>query len=327
MDYDAIVGIDISKASFHVAVKIKDTSARFIKEFDNDKQGFKAFHQWLKASSYTFPLVCMESTGCYSAGLAKFLAKKASITVCVANPRCVKHFGQARLARNKTDKADAKVIAEYASVMPQRAYTPPTKLAQTLKELTQLLHSLKGQKVQYKNQLHAYGSSEARKFLTKQVHKLSRSITSLQAKLEQLLMADDLLACQFEKLITIPGIGKDSAIALLSLMPDVSLFTEGKQYAAYAGVTPAQRSSGQYMGVTRLSKQGDPLFRKAIYMPALTAKNRCACYQKFVKRLEEKGLAKKAIVGAMMRKLLMIVYAVLKSDKPFDMEYYLNQVR
>jgi len=92
---------------------------------------------------------------------------------------------------------------------------------------------------------------------------------------------------------------------------------------AHAGLNPAQRQSGNYEGKARISRVGDANFRKKLYMPALTGKTYNPTLKAFAERLSEKGKPFKVIMCALMRKLIHLVWGVLKSGRPFEPEVVL----
>ena len=99
---------------------------------------------------------------------------------------------------------------------------------------------------------------------------------------------------------------------MLAYLPDISHFKNAKQLAAFIGVSPRQRESGQFVGKTCLSKFGNSKLRAVLFMPALTLKKSTSFLKPFIQRLEKNGLKPKAIVGALMRKLVHIVFGVLE---------------
>ncbi len=120
---------------------------------------------------------------------------------------------------------------------------------------------------------------------------------------------------------TIPGVGEATAAWLLTLLADHRGFGGPRQAVAFAGLAPRLRQSGQWAGQTRLSKTGDPLLRKALYMPMLSALTFNPVIRAFCQRLKAAGKPGKSYVCAAMRKLIHIAFAILKSGKPFDPEY------
>ena len=122
-----------------------------------------------------------------------------------------------------------------------------------------------------------------------------------------------------ELLTSIPGIADVTAARLLAEIPPLERFEGAPQLAAYAGLTPREHQSGSSVyRRSRLSKTGNAHLRHALYMPALVALRWNPTIQVFAARLRERGKHKMAIVGAIMRKLLHIVYGILKSGKPYD---------
>jgi len=313
IDYDYI-GIDIAKDKFDVAYK---KGKRFINEvFPNNKKGFACFLSSLKKHT-TNPWACMESTGCYGTALIEFLYKQGIRISCV-NALKVKYFAKSILSRNKNDIVDARVIAEYCQLNQPRLTEPKSAEQKARRELLQLIDTLKQQTAGLKNKLHACESSLAKKMTIQAINSNENRCQRLEAQIAKMIADDEKLINDVKLICSIKGVGEQSAIRLLTYLPDLSLFKTAKQLAAFAGLSPMQRESGKYKGKTCLSKLGDPSLRKILYMPALSAKRHNEHLQAFVLRLEKNGLCPKAILGAMMRKLLHLIFGMLKSGKPFD---------
>lgn len=125
-------------------------------------------------------------------------------------------------------------------------------------------------------------------------------------------------------LATIPGIGEKSAAWLLAYLHDGRRFKNGKAAATYAGLTPMQMQSGESVnGRVRISKIGHSEIRKALYLPAMVysyGRYRDGVYREFVQRLEGNGKAKKAVIVALMRKLVTVAQAVLQHQRPFEVD-------
>ncbi|WP_131796034.1 IS110 family transposase, partial [Legionella lansingensis] len=157
------VGVDIAKDKFDSALEINNRCKHAV--FSNNEQGYKAFLKWLE--QYTIsPWVCMEATGHYSEGLADFLAEKG-IRVSVVNPFQIKSFAKASLARNKNDRIDAKIIAQFGQRMEPRIYQSNSAEQKEIRELTKVLDMLKAQVIQLTNQLHSIRGHAAQKSLKK----------------------------------------------------------------------------------------------------------------------------------------------------------------
>jgi transposase len=123
------------------------------------------------------------------------------------------------------------------------------------------------------------------------------------------------LAAQQQLLTSIPGIGE----IVLAEIGSIELFGSARQLAAFAGLTPRESLSGTFVkGRTRLCKIGNPRLRKALYFPALSAIRYASPIQQFREQLLARGKNKMQVVGAVMHKLIRIIYGVLSSQQPFN---------
>ncbi len=151
---------------------------------------------------------------------------------------------------------------------------------------------------------------------------LSGQITELQQTIDQLVASHPELKSQRDLLESIPGIGKLTAYALMAEIGNWRNFPSARQLAAFAGLTPRQRTSGSSVrGRTKLAKTGNAHLRRALYLPAIVAWKHNPLIRVFCERLLARGLCKMAVIAAAMRKLLHIAFGVLKSGRPFDPEY------
>jgi transposase len=261
----------------------------------------------------------MESTSAYGEALATALAQ-AKQHVSIVNPARIKYAGLMRGQGNKTDKADAKLIAEYAQRERPPAWQPPTANARELQALVRRRDDLRQLAAREKGRLASPGLTRAtRQSLRRTVTFLEKEADHLQKQAEALIAAEETLAAQSDLLQSIPGIGAATAATLLGELPDSAHFASAQQVAAYAGLAPREYRSGTSVRKrTRLSKAGNARLRKALYLPTLTAIRFNPLLGGFFERLVAAGKARMAAVGACMRKLLMIAYGVLKNQVPFD---------
>jgi transposase len=312
------VGVDVAKNKFDAAVSVNNN---YYKDcFNNDKKGYQTFLKWLKKLPQGTPWICMEATGHYSELIADFLIKQ-NIRVSIVNPLQIKNFARAKLSRNKTDALDAKLIAEYCQLMRPREFVPRTPSQKTLKDLTKLLDTLKAQHVQLSNQLHSAQSEMAKKIIRKLIKELEKEIARIEKQIADVIKSNQHLEEKMELITSIKGIGKLTAYKVLSHIPDMNCFANAKQFAAFIGISPRQHQSGKFQGKTTISRLGDSRLRKVFYMAALVAKRFNNRLQPFVERLQNKGKAPKAIICAVMRKLAHLVFGVLKSRRPFDVNF------
>lgn len=311
------VGVDVAKDKFDVALKINNNS--YQECFSNDTKGYRAFSKWL--SKHTFqPWVCMEATGHYSELIADYLFAQ-EVRVSVVNPLQIKSFARASLSRNKTDQFDARIIANYCEKMQPRTFVSRSESHKELKELTNLLDMLKEQQVRLINQLHSAQSNTAKKTIRKFIKAQANEIATVEKTIDELIAQNKVLNENMSLIMSIQGIGKQTAYKVLSHIPDMSCFANAKQFAAFIGISPRQNQSGKFQGKTRISRLGDARLRKVFYMAGLVAKRFNKRLRPFVMRLQANGKAPKAIVCAVMRKLAHIVFGVLKNKRPFDVNY------
>jgi transposase len=240
--------------------------------------------------------------------------------VSVVNPAQIAAYAKSQLARNKTDAADAALIARFCQKEQPRAWTPPAPEILSLRSLVRHLDALQQMRQQEANRLEPASIAEMVR-VTIQAHLafLDAQITQVTAQIDAHIEAHADLRHQRDLLVSIKGIGPRTAATLLAELGDVRRFTNARQVVAYAGLNPRQYRSGSSVEKrTRLSKQGNAAIRKALYFPALAAVQTNPVVMALRSRLLARGLSKMAAIGAAMRKLLRLVYGVIKTGRPFD---------
>lgn len=319
----SFLGIDISKDTFNVHLLANQSS--WSGEFANSSQGFKQLHKWLKKRQVDQLHACMEATGSYGEELAYFLHGQG-YQVSVVNPKIIKHYGLSKMQRNKTDKLDAKLIAEYCQKEKPRPWQPPSEAERTLKALTRRLETLIADRTREKNRLGAQTYPQAvQASLEETVAFYDQQIQKVEAQIQDHIdQHPDELKERQQLLTSIPGIGNKTAAILLGELPDLALFKTVKQVTAFAGLTPKQLQSGKINRTGGIYKLGSRHLRTALYFPALTGKIHNPVLRQMAARLAERGLTGMSAVAALMRKLLQLVYGVLKSERPFDPDYVVN---
>lgn len=316
----AWIGIDVSQDTLDAYFLPVLGKPRY-RSFPNDPAGHADLFAWAAdgCPDGTVLGFCMESTGAYGQALACALAE-VGYHVSIINPARIKYAGLMRGQGNKTDKADAKLIAEYAQRERPPAWQPPTQKARELQALVRRRDDLRQLAAREKGRLASPGLTTAtRRSLRRTVTFLDKEADRLQKQAEALIAADEALAADSDLLQSIPGIGAATAATLLGELPDPAHFASAQQAAAYAGLAPREYRSGSSVRKrTRLSKAGNARLRKALYLPTLTAIRFNPLLGGFFERLVTAGKSRMAAVGACMRKLLMIAYGVLKNRVPFD---------
>lgn len=316
----ATVGIDVSKAHLDVALVWSEGKAVY-QRFSNSANGHQALRDWLEQQTALPVPVCLEATGRYGEAIALSLHEQA-YPVSVVNPAPVKYFAAALRKRHKTDKSDAHLLALYQAQMQPPEWQPPHQTQTHLQELQRLTDDLQTDRTRVKNRLEGLRpNSPARRYLEEQLKQLEQQLAEVEAEIGKLVEQDPPLQAQCRLLESIVGIGRVSALQLLAELPDLSQFTAAGQLVAYAGLCPHQHQSGAQRPVSWLSKQGNPRLRKALYFPALSAKVHNPHLAPFAQRLSQAGKPKMTVVAAVMRKLLVLVYSILKSGRPYDRHF------
>jgi transposase len=319
------LGIDVSKDSFHLELSISEKLRH--RKFANRKEGFIELGAWLAKQKASRVHACLEATGPYSEDLALYLHQQGH-TVSVVNPAQIKAFGQSELLRNKDDRPDAGLIRRFCEKQRPAAWTPPPPHLRELQALTRHLENLIETRQQQLNRLEGAKTKGVIKSLRKLTTYLDSEIARTEKQIQDHVDNHPDLKQQCELLESIPGIGKRTAAKLLAEIEDIARYKSARQVAAYAGLTPRNYRSGTIRGKTRLSKIGNARVRKALFLPAMTAKRHNPIVRNFCLRLTSHGKNKMQVIGAAMRKLIHIAFGVLKSGKQFDPnhELLLNSV-
>lgn len=318
------LGLDVAKKTFQVVLLLAQKKRH--KSFANTPEGFRALQQWLLQACGDTPVhACLEATGSYSDALARFLAATLQ-TVSLVNPARIKAFAQSHLQRTKTDRADAALIAQYAAQVQPPAWLPPPPEITTLQALVRHLDSLLDVRQQLRNRL-TDGPQVAPVLdsLRTVITELEAAIAQVEQQIHAHIAGHPDLQQAADLLDSIPGIGALTAAKLLGEIEHLRTYTHKDQVVAYAGLNPRERQSGTSIkGKPHLSKTGNARVRKALYLPAVVALRYNPIIKQLGQRLTARGLCKMAIIGAAMRKLLQLVYGVVKSGQLFDPAFAKN---
>ena len=310
------LGIDIAKKTFDVALLRGDKFRH--KKFPNNAEGFKQLDAWLLKQSVIRIHACLEATGTYSEALAVHLYQ-AGHTVSLVNPARIKAFGQSELQRNKTDRADATLIARFCEKHRPVAWVPPPTEIRELQALVRHLDDLIGTRTQLTNRVSDGPKVESvLESLRSVIKTVNAEIKLTQKKIRKHINSHPGLKEDCDLLETIPGIGERTATILLGEIQQLGHYKHARQAAAYAGLSPRLENSGNSSKRSRLSKTGNARVRKALFLPAITASRYNPVLRQFSQRLKRRGKTKMVVIGAVMRKLLHLAFGVLKTRKPFD---------
>jgi transposase len=312
-----IVGIDIAKASYQVSLRRPEGKRRH-KACRNSPAGHAELVAWLTRQGAPRVHACLEATGTYGDAVATALVD-AGHAVSLVNPAAVKAFAQSQLRRTKTDGVDADVLADFCHAHQPAVWTPWPTEVRVLQGLARRRDAVQDMLIQERNRQQAGDLvAPVAASLEKHITILDAELVDLDAQMQTHLDDHPTLRAQRDLLRTIPGIGDATIARLLSECRAITDFDSARAYAAFAGLVPRDHQSGTHRGRARLSKLGSARLRRALYFPALTAMRYNAPLMAFSARLLAAGKHKMVIVAAVMRKLLHVVYGVLKHQRPFN---------
>jgi transposase len=316
------VGLDVAKGKADVCL-LQPDGRRLEESFENSRPGHEKLLAWLDRHRADRPIHAgLESTGPYSRPWCELLYASGH-AVSLLNPARPKAYGQACGQRNKTDRVDARLLAQFVAEQQPSRWVPPAQEMEELKELTRRREELLTLAQAEKNRVESALCKSVRDSLARSIKALEKELGRVEDELEQLIGRHPSLRAKEKLLCSIPGIGQVTARKILAELPDVSCFQNARQAAAYAGLSPRRHESGKTVHKKgRLSKIGNAGLRKALYMPAIVAIKHNPVVQEFAQRLRANGKCESVIIGAAMRKLLHIAFGVLKHKKPFDPAYW-----
>jgi transposase len=306
------VGIDVSKAHLDVAIYPVDPGARAPFQESNTPEGCEALIARLKPEAPA--CILLEATGSYHLLVTAALAE-AGLPVRVVNPRQVRDFAKATGQLAKTDRIDAAVLAQFAhacDLKPRPLPDAPTQaLSDRLTRRRQLLEMLTAERNRF-----AVATKTIKKSIQEHIVFLKQELKTLDEEMETFLKEHDLWQEQIERLQSVPGVGPVLARTLLAELPELGSLDRGA-IAALVGVAPLCRDSGKYRG-TRHVWGGRAVVRTTLYMAALVASRYNPVIRAFYETLLKAGKAKKVALVACMRKLLVILNALMKSKQPWN---------
>jgi len=325
------VGLDVSKGTFDAALALSEqrypcTPLRALpwRTFPRTRRGVRSFLAWLdKLAPGKNVRVVMEATGQYSVELTTWLlARRATLQPAIENPKNTKAFIDSLNQRNKTDGLDARGLAFYGVERRPAPYEPLSETRQELRTLNRYRDTLVAQRTALKNRRHEKSSSTVvARMQTKQLRQLERDIAAIEQEMKRVVNQDDAFKRDFELLTSIDGVGPITALTVLAEIGDLRRFERARQLTAYAGVSPRVVQSGTSVrGKTHMCKRGNQRIRQALYLSAMATLNtkKPNSLSAMHYRLCEEGKEGKAALGAVMRKQLTVMRAILISGKPYD---------
>lgn len=314
----SVVGVDVAKRSFDIATPLSNGKVRTKAKLANDPSGFAQFEAWLDRHAEPQAWIIMEATGTYHEALADYLHAKG-YRICILNPAVIAKFAAADLRRVKTDKADAKVIAAYGQQKHDslRQWEPEPPVQRRLRALVRRLDDLKEMQQMEQNRLDV-AQNAVQASIKAVIGHIAEEIEKTRKAIEQTIDDDPDLRQRRELITSIDGLGDTTAALILAELGDPLKYKSPSAIVAFAGLNPMVHQSGEQIGQTTISRTGAPRLRAGLYMSGTVSIRHNPVIKALAERLSSRRKAYKQIVCAAMRKLLHLVYGVVKSGKPFD---------
>ena len=303
------VGIDVSKDSLDVAW---EPTLRPAARWANGEQAIASLVELLTRQGPA--AIVLEATGGLERHLVAALAA-ARLPVVVVNPRQVRDFARAVGKLAKTDKIDAAVLARFGAAVKPPLRPLPDEQSRVLAELVTRRRQLVAMHTAESNRLAQAHAPRVRLSIELSLEQIEAQLGELDGELDAIIESAPAWRVKAELLKSVPGVGDQTARALIAQLPELGRCTR-QQIAALAGVAPINRDSGTMRG-RRTTWGGRASLRATLYMATLAA---CrfnptlrACYQ----RLTAAGKPKKLAIVAAMRKLLTILNAMIRNQQPW----------
>ncbi|MBU4362715.1 IS110 family transposase [bacterium] len=305
------IGIDVSKKDLAV-FNGKDL------KFAN-KEGLKSFKKYLKKKYHLSEIVIIfEPTGIYSFYLKEFCAENR-IKAYIVNPKKSHNFARALGKRSKNDKIDARTLYQFHKLIDLKDIKVP-KIDQQAKTLASYLVSYEfalKQRVSLSNHLESLRDKRLITLMKKDLKRAKKLEDKLFHDIKEYVSKNQNLREDYQRLLTISGVGDKTAIALLTLFKTYQ-GTNRAQITALAGLDPIKRESGTSVkGKVKISKNGKGIYRKIFYLPTICATVHNQKIRVFYQRLLANHKIKKLAIIASMRKLLLIAHAMYRDKTEY----------
>ncbi len=315
----SFIGIDVSQGELVVAWR-DESGEKGIRTFPNTERGQRELRTLLQKEEPAPALIVLEATGGYERGVTAELGG-AGLPVVVINPRQVRDFAKSTGQLAKTDRVDARVIAQFASAIKPDLRPLPSEDQEELHDFLIRREQLKQMLLAEKSRLDQTESKRNKKLKKKiksHVHFLEREMNLLDADLDDTLKGSPIWRENDDLLQSVPGVGDQLARTLLGLLPELGTISGGAA-AKLVGVAPMSRDSGKMKGKRRIGG-GRGRIRAVLYMATLSAIQHNPVIKAHYHRLLAKGKAKQVALVACMRKLLVILNAMMRTKTRWQVE-------
>ncbi len=324
------IGIDISSADFTVSISIEPGIVLYgSKMFDNNIEGFNKLNDWIKQLKIKpkDAVICVEATGVYGERLCYFL-NEHKYTIAVEPPLKVKRAF--KVDGHKTDAVDSLQIAEYAIRFYDELniWEPREDIVEKMKALITTRELLVKQKTAASNSLKALNrkvvkSAVAIKVLKDSIKMFTRKIKALEKEMDNLIDKKPEIKQTVNILRSTPGVQSLMAANMLVVTNGFTSERHHKQLASYLKIAPLQYQSGSSVfKKPKAPKYGPSVMRKLLHLAARSAVTHNPLFKKYYLRKQAEGKAKKLVLNNVENKLVKIMCAMIRDQKPYIENYH-----
>lgn len=299
------VGIDVASDKFDVYI---DTSNDYL-SLPRSKKGLERLKS--KLSGFDVELITMEATGGYESYIACEL-DESNYDIAIVNPKKVRDFAKATGKLAKTDRIDSKVLADFAQKLNPEKTLLISKEQKKLRSLVRRRNSLMQLERMEKNHLSIEDNAEVQKTILDVLDTIEDSLADIERQIAEEINENEIFKAKAEVLKTVPCIGDVMTSTLLAELPELGQLNRSK-ITALVGLAPFNCDSGFMKGKRRIWG-GRAKIREVLYMAALVGIRHNDKIRCFYNRLKENGKTSKVAIVACMRKLLIVLNSMMKTN-------------
>jgi transposase len=325
--FSNFLGIDVSKDFFDAVVILNNDRKNAVHcQFSNDSKGLKDMIKWLKSNKSTNQntLVCLEHTGMYGKVIIQYLLSKEFNLWVEMSLKIIQSIG---LQRGRNDKIDAERIAFYAMKNHEEAkfYEAPREQVEKIRKLIALREHLVVTKATLiKN------TKESKNFepkLSKLLDKYSKStikgietdLKNIENELDNIIKADKNLSNLFEKITSVTGVGKVTALFLICYTNEFKLYYTPRQIACYCGVVPFEHTSGKSVRAKpRVHYMANKKLKKQLHMCAISSIRAEGELKEYFERKVAEGKNKMLVINNVRNKLIHRICSCVNNNKLYE---------
>ncbi len=313
------IGIDVSQAELVVAWR-DESGHKGIRSFSNTERGQRDLRTLLEKEEPAPALIVLEATGGYERAITAELGG-VGLPVVVINPRQVRDFAKSTGQLAKTDRIDARMIAQFASAIRPDLRPLPSEEQEELRDFLVRRDQIKQMLLAEKSRLDQTESKrnkKLRKKIKSHIHFLEREMNLLDADLDDTIKGSPIWRESDDLLQTVPGVGDQLSRTLLGLLPELGTIT-GDEVSKLVGLAPMADDSGKMKGKRRI-RGGRGRIRAVLYMATMSAIRYNPVIKAYYERLLSRGKAKQVALVACMRKLLVILNAMMRTKTRWQVQ-------